>query len=76
MRKYSGTEKLRKDQCPSCGDPCIYADRPEEGPCEGQVEVVDEVDLGDGDWGWIHTCKKHKYDPFLKEPNPIKKENT
>lgn len=51
----NNTEK----ECSSCGATCPFGD--EEDPCEGQVNVIDEIDLGgDCGWAWIHACVKHE----------------
>lgn len=53
------------EQC-SCGSDCMSIDKSEE-PCWGEVNAIDEINLGD-DWGWVHGCKGHtdysSYTPF------------
>lgn len=29
------------------------------GPCEGPVEVEDEIDFDDDGFVWVHLCRKH-----------------
>jgi hypothetical protein len=52
----------------SCGSDCCYLDK-NEGPCDGEVKCIDEVDDGDGGWLWIHCCKRHRHlwDDWYKE---------
>ena len=48
-------------QC-DCGADCHIRDFEEEereGKCWGQVRAVEELDYGDGDYGWIHACEGH-----------------
>jgi hypothetical protein len=42
----------------SCGDPCYKNWIPNDDPCEGPVEIVDEV-WDDESHGWVHACEKH-----------------
>jgi hypothetical protein len=41
-----------------CGDDCFRFDDKE--PCWGDVEVIDEIQIAEDDWGWIHACQGHK----------------
>lgn len=44
-----------------CGGDCFALSKdPINEPCWGQVEVSDEVQMGD-DWVWIHECKGHLF---------------
>lgn len=44
-----------------CGADCLWADG-SHGPCRGTVQAVDEIEHGDGGWGWVHACERHKYE--------------
>jgi hypothetical protein len=63
------------DAC--CGQDCVLQGMDSKEPCWGDVSVVDEVDLGDGDWTWSHACEGHwdcvanygQYKPFTGPPS-------
>lgn len=45
-----------------CGADCYVRDFEEEerdGTCWGEVRAVEELDLGDGDYGLVHACEGH-----------------
>lgn len=42
-----------------------------EQPCWGEVSAVAELDLGDGDFCWVHGCEGHTDFPdstYTREP--------
>lgn len=43
-----------------CSQECPYLDQEDapDGPCEGPVEAVDEMQADD-DYYWVHRCQKH-----------------
>lgn len=43
--------------CGCCKVGCHYSD--DENPCWGSVDLVAEVELTNGEWGWIHACDGH-----------------
>ena len=42
-----------------CGDDCGMLNMNKDEPCYGQVDVVDEVEIGKDDWMWVHMCEGH-----------------
>lgn len=54
--KLNISKSYRAAEC--CGAECDWFD--EDKVCWGQVNVVDEVDDGDGDWYWVHACEGHQ----------------
>lgn len=52
-------DRVGVQYCASCGTECDWKDIPARGPCEGQVEAVDETTLEDGDYAWVHLCRAH-----------------
>ena len=57
MKNISKSNRYDPDSC--CGEDCeFYGKNPKE-PCWGQVNVVDEIEIGDGDYKWIHECEGH-----------------
>jgi hypothetical protein len=53
MESQAGSQKI---MC-YCGASCNYLS--DDDPCEGEVEVIDEVSDGE-DWYWVHACTKHE----------------
>jgi len=49
-----------------CGTDCSWHDTEGE-PCWGDVTVIDEVQYGEDEWGWIHACEGHLDDGKYKE---------
>lgn len=46
------------DRC--CGQLCAGEMMPDPNePCWGKVTAVEEVESGDGDYVWIHSCEGH-----------------
>lgn len=52
------SKSYNPDAC--CGDACYkLGDNPNQ-PCWGNVAVIDEVELEDGDYAWVHACRGHE----------------
>lgn len=54
-----------------CGVDCAFNGRGRQSePCWGDVTVIDEVQYGDDDYGWVHVCEGHKdvYDDGIYIP--------
>jgi len=59
--------------CRSCGCDCCLFEANANEPCWGKVEAVEEVEIGNGDFGWIHACDGHAqswdgFGPYKPEP--------
>ena len=44
----------------TCGADCVYFGMNDNEPCWGETGPVEEVEIGDGEYGWIHACEGHK----------------
>ncbi len=55
------------DNC--CGSPCNGEGTPNE-PCYGTIDVIDEMELGEDDWAWVHGCDGHTNWPGAYVPEP------
>lgn len=44
--------------CYSCKESCCDA-CDGKTPCQGELFVMDEIDLGDGTHKWLHACEAH-----------------
>ena len=55
--KKGGRLPSAKADC--CNETCSFEDL--DGPCWGNVTVVDEQPVGDDDYQWVHACEGHAY---------------
>lgn len=61
---YKSSTYKEGDCCGDCSCDLDYLST-EDKPCWGNVAVVDEIDLGDGEgYRWIHACEGH-WDEYL-----------
>lgn len=44
----------------NCGGDCYnFFSQELYGPCWGDVNAIDEQQLGDGEYYWVHSCEGH-----------------
>lgn len=58
-----------KDGC--CGSPCAGEGVKDE-PCYGTIDVIDEVEVEEDDWQWVHACDGHSNWPGKYIPEETK----
>jgi len=52
------------------GGECDFKSTPEQ-PCWGEVNAVDEIEGGDGEYWWVHACQGHSMGDGTYEPEPV-----
>lgn len=57
-----------------CQSDCYMLDINENAnePCWGEVNAIDEIDWGDGEYSWVHCCEGHwnmyqSNEPYIPE---------
>lgn len=68
---YKSSTYKEGDCCSNCSCDLAWTST-EYKPCWGNVGVVDEIDLGDGEgYRWVHACEGHRNEylegRYLKE---------
>lgn len=61
MKEYMHYKSSTYKEADCCNSDCDLAwTSTEYKPCWGNVAVVDEIDLGDGEgYRWVHVCEGH-----------------